>query len=727
MTNKYVPRCAAAFMASILGFGALSCGAGRKADIIVYGGTSAGIASAIQASRMGKSVIVLEPGTHLGGLTTGGLSWTDIGNKVVIGGVAREFYQRIKKKYEDPKRWTSETRDQYFERRRGPNAKNEDAMWTFEPKVASEVYREMMAEAGVKVITGARLNLAPGKGVIKQDGRIAAIVMEDGLQYEGRMFIDATYEGDLLAKAGVSYTVGRENNSDHDETWNGSQAAHFHYHQFPDGANVDPYVVPGKPESGLLPIIDPAGPGEEGAGDKRIQAYCFRMCLTSDPNNQIQITKPEGYDEKDHELLLRFAETGKYHNPASKYDPIPNLKTDTNNHGAVSTDYMGANWDYPEGDYATREKIVKRHEVYQRGYMWTLQNHPRVPEKIRAYYRQWGLPKDEFTGNRGWPAQLYIREARRMIGPTVMTEHHVMARTTASDSIGMGAYGMDSHNVQRYVTKQGFVRNEGNVQVGGFPPYPISYQAIVPKKGEVSNLLVPVCLSATHIAYGSIRMEPVFMVLGQSAATAAAMAIDGSIAVQEVDYAALRKRLLADKQVLEAPAELSKGDLDPTQLEGLVIDSQFARVSPAWKGSRADHPRLGPSYFHDMDARDGRATAQFNVKMAQAGRCRVKLLFPPRDSRATNVPVVLEGAGKTYRAKVNQRKPADWLGVYDLPAEFTVTLSNQGANGDVTVDGLLAQSSFADRSRADHSFARPSRCVSGSTGATTSLNPRGGD
>jgi hypothetical protein len=621
-------------------------------------------------------------------MTTGGLSWTDIGNKAVVGGIARVFYQRIRKKYENPKAWSAETRDQYFQRRRGPNAKGEDAMWTFEPRVASEVYREMLAEAKVSVITGARLDLAPGKGVVKQNGRIVAIVLEGGAQYEGKMYIDATYEGDLMAKAGISYTVGRESNSKYGETWNGSQPAHFHYHQFPEGANVDPYVVPGKPESGLLPIIDPTGPGEEGAGDKRIQAYCFRMCLTNDPRNRIAIEKPEGYDELDHELLLRFAETGKYHNPASKYDPIPNLKTDTNNHGAVSTDYMGANWDYPEGDYATREKIVKRHEVYQKGYMWTLQNHPRVPEEIRAYYRQWGLPKDEFRANGGWPTQLYIREARRMLGPVVMTEHHVMARTIADDSIAMGAYSMDSHNVQRYVTKQGFVRNEGNVQVGGFPPYPISYQSIVPRKGEVSNLLVPVCLSATHIAYGSIRMEPVFMVIGQSAATAAALAIDQKVPVQDVDYGRLRERLLTDRQVLDAPPELSKGDIDPAQMEGIVIDSQFAQLSPAWKGSRADHPRLGPSYFHDLDARDGRATAQFAVKLPQAGRYRIKLLYPPKASRATNVPVVIAGGGKTLRTTVNQRQAADWLGRYDLPAEFTVTISNKGVNGDVAVDGL---------------------------------------
>jgi len=683
--QNILKRHALVALAALLTF---SCANPRKADVVIYGATSGGIAAAIQSSRMGKSVILLEPGTHIGGLTTGGLSWTDIGNKAVVGGIAREFYQRIKKRYEDPKLWTSESRDEYFVRRRGPNAKDEDAMWTFEPKIASAVYDEMLAEAKVKVITKARLDLAAGKGVVKQGSRITAIVLEDGTRYEGRVFIDATYEGDLMAKAGASYAVGRESNSTYNETWNGSQAAHFHLHQFPEGAKVDPYVVPGKPDSGLLPIIDPSGPGDEGAGDKRIQAYCYRMCLTSDPKNSLPIAKPEGYDEKDHELLLRFAETGKYHEPSRKYDPIPNLKTDTNNHGAVSTDYMGANYDYPEGDYATRERIIKRHEVYQKGYMWTLQNHPRIPEKIRAYYRQWGLPKDEFTANGGWPTQLYIREARRLVGPVVMTEHHVMGRMLAKDSVGMGAYGMDSHNVQRYITKEGFVRNEGNVQVGGFPPYPISYQSLVPKKSEVDNLLVPVCLSASHIAYGSIRMEPVFMVLGQSAASAAAQAIDSNSAVQDVDYTKLRERLVADKQVLAAPEELSLGDLDPAQLEGIVLDNQFATVSPAWKGARGGSPRLGPAYFYDLDARDGRATARFDVDAKQPGRFRVKLLYPVDAKNASNVPIEVAAPGKSYKATVNQRKPAEWLGPFELPAAFTVTITNKATNGVTTVDGL---------------------------------------
>jgi hypothetical protein len=528
-----------------------SNGAERKADVVIYGATSAGLAAAIQCARMSKSVIILDPGTHVGGLTTGGLSWTDIGNKQVIGGIGREFYQRIKAKYDNPAAWVQETRDHYFRARRSSNTTGEDAMWTFEPKVAAQVYQEMLAQYKLPIVMKSRLDLRPGRGVVKRGPAITAIIMENGERYEGRMFIDATYEGDLMARAGVKYTTGRESNSRYDEHYNGVQAAHKHEHQFPDGLHISPYVTPGTPRSGLLPIIDPHGPGKEGEGDDRIQTYCFRLCMTTDEANSLPVEKPEGYNERDHELLLRYAESGQYHEPSKKWDPIPNAKTDTNNHGAVSTDYIGANYKYPEGGYDIRDQIIRQHEIYTRGYLWTLQNNPRVPSKLRAWYRQWGYPKDEFTGNNHFPTQLYIREARRMLSDVVMTEHHVMAAQVAKDSVGMGAYGMDSHNVQRYITKGGYVRNEGNVQVGGFKPYPISYRSIVPKRTEAANLFVPICLGASHIAYGSIRMEPVFMILGQSAATAAAMAIDASSTVQDVPYEKLRTRLLADKQILE--------------------------------------------------------------------------------------------------------------------------------------------------------------------------------
>jgi len=525
----------------------------RMAEIVIYGATSAGIAAAVQARRMGKTVLVLDPGKHIGGLTTGGLSWTDIGNKQVVGGIAREYYQRIKAKYEPGGMWAHESRTDYYTKKRSSNREGEDAMWTFEPKVASEVYRDLMKEHGITPQMNKRLDLRPGRGVKKRGPWIEAIVLEDGTEYRGGMFIDATYEGDLMAKAGISHATGREANAKYQETYNGIQTAWKHRHQFPDGCNVSPYVKADNPRSGLLPIIDPTGPGVEGEGDQRVQVYCYRLCMTTAKPNQVPIEKPKGYDPIDHELLLRYAESGKYHEPSAKWDPIPNAKTDTNNHGAVSTDYIGANYEYPDGNYEVRQRVIERHQVYTKGYLWTLQNNPRVPAPIREWYRQWAWPKDEFVDNDHFPTQLYVREARRLVSAVVMTQHHVEARDTAKDSVGMGAYGMDSHNMQRYITKEGFVRNEGNVQKGGFKPYPISFQSIVPKKEEGTNLLVPVCLAASHIAYGSIRMEPVFMVMGQSAATAACMALDSGSNVQDVRYERIRERLLADKQILTLP------------------------------------------------------------------------------------------------------------------------------------------------------------------------------
>ncbi|MFK7844877.1 MAG: FAD-dependent oxidoreductase, partial [Rhodothermales bacterium] len=395
------------------------------------------------------------------------------------------------------------------------------------------------------------LDRTPDKGVEIRDGRIVSITMLSGKSYRGKMFIDATYEGDLMAAAGVTYTVGREANSQYGETLNGVATEYAIHHQF--SKPVDPYVQAGDPSSGLLPGVMEGGPGIEGAADKRIQAYCFRMCLTDVPANRIPFSKPEGYDPMRYELLLRtiLAEANQYDDLYFMESPIPNGKTDSNNKGPFSTDNIGMNYDYPEGDYATRKRIIKEHETYQKGFVWFLANDPRVPEHLRKKVGRWGLPKDEFKDNGHWPHQLYIREARRMVGLYVMTQLNCQGTTKIDNSIGMGAYTMDSHHVQRYVDDKGHVRNEGDVEVGGFGPYPIAYGAIVPKKGEAKNLLVPVSLSATHMAYGSIRMEPVFMVLGQSAATAAVQAIDANVTVQDVDYATLRAQLLADKQVLQ--------------------------------------------------------------------------------------------------------------------------------------------------------------------------------
>ena len=534
-------------------------------DIVIYGGTSAGIAAAIQSSRMNKSVLMIEPSSRIGGLTTGGLGATDIGNKQAIGGISREFYRGIKEHYENPENWVWQNPENY---RQGRNSGNEDAMWTFEPSAALEVYKKMIAEEDIDIVYNQRLNRS--SGVKKSGQRILEIEMECGEKYRADMFIDATYEGDLMAAAGVTYTFGRESNEKYGETLNGVQANDYYitlsgglsknsiHHNFVDG--VDPYIVKGDPSSGLLPFIEEGGPGINGTRDKGIQAYCFRMTLTDHPENRIPFQKPEDYNELDYELLFRNYEAAKgpieemyhYGHPLVPWinTPMPNRKTDTNNQKGFSTDFIGQNHDYPEASYEERKEIIEHHRTYQQGLMWTLAYHPRIPEKVRNVVSKWGTCKDEYQRKDGWQQQLYIREALRMISDYVMTQRNCEGFDTAEDPVGMAAYGMDSHQVQRYVDANGYVQNEGNVEARGFPPYPISYRSIIPAKGETNNLLVPVCVSASHIAFGSIRMEPVFMILGQSAATAAALAIDNQKNVHTLSYDKLKNKLIEDEQVL---------------------------------------------------------------------------------------------------------------------------------------------------------------------------------
>ena len=528
-------------------------------DVVVYGGTSAGVASAVQSARMGKSVVLIEPGRHLGGLTTGGLGATDIGNKEAIGGIAREFYHRLYLYYRKDNSWICQKRRDYVKApepfRGNPESWDKGkAWWTFEPHVAEEILNDMIRRAKVparleakpRVVYGERLDLK--NGVQKQGSQIIAIRMESGRVFRGKMFIDATYEGDLMAKAGISYTIGRESNTQYGETLNGVQTKNARHHQFEKP--VDPYIKPGDPSSGLLPGVHADGHGEEEQGDHRVQAYNFRLCLTDVPENRVPIPKPADYNELRYELLLRYYEAGFNEIPWIK-TMMPNRKTDINNRNAFSSDNIGMNYNYPDGDYAIREKIIADHISYQKGLMWTLANHPRAPADVREQVSEWGLAKDEFVDNGHWPHQLYVREARRMVSDYVMTENNCRGAAVVSDSVGLAAYTMDSHNTQRYVNDKGHARNEGDVQVGGFGPYPISYRSIIPREEQCSNLLVPVCLSASHIAFGSIRMEPVFMVLGQSAATAACLAIDEDVSLQQLDYQKLRKQLLKDKQRLD--------------------------------------------------------------------------------------------------------------------------------------------------------------------------------
>ena len=526
-------------------------------DVVIYGATSSGIAAAIQTQRLGKKALLLEPTSRIGGLTTGGLGQTDIGNKSVVGGISREFYQGIHTYYSKSDNWNWQTKEEYRDGGQTRTSVGELAMWTFEPSAALKVYEQMLEEAGVEVKFNMKLDRE--KDVEKVSGKIQSISMVSGETYAAEMFIDASYEGDLMAAVEVDYVVGRESNATYGETLNGVHpklrdttmtgypAGNSIHHNFVDG--VDPYIKEGDPDSGLLPNINPNGPGELGAADHHLQAYCFRMCLTDHPENRIPFAKPDNYDEINYELLLRNYEAGEEGFPWINSN-MPNRKTDSNNRTGFSTDFIGQNYDYPEATYAKREKIAQQHRDYQKGLMWTLAYHPRMSDHIKKEVSRWGTCKDEFIREDGWQQQLYVREARRMIGSYVMTQYNCEGLHVVEDPIGMGAYGMDSHHTQRYVNDQGYVKNEGNVEAKVQAPYPISYRSITPKKDDCTNLLVPVCLSASHIAFGSIRMEPVFMVLGQSAAAAACLAIDETVAVQEVPYNKLRQLLIEGKQVL---------------------------------------------------------------------------------------------------------------------------------------------------------------------------------
>jgi len=519
------------------------------ADVIVYGGTSSAVAAAVEVSRMGKSVVLVSPDIHLGGMSSSGLGFTDTGDKSVIGGIAREFYQLIYQHYQDPAAWKWQKQSEYGNVGQGNAAIDGEnrTMWIFEPHAAEEAFEKMIAKAGINVFRDEWLDR--DKGVEKKNGSVISFKTLSGKTFSGKIFIDATYEGDLMAAAGVSYKVGREAAGTFHEEFNGVQKGiHQHDHYFK--VNVDPYRRPGDPSSGLLPRISADPPGENGTGDRKIQAYCYRLCMTRVPENRIPITRPEGYDSTQYELLGRVSALG-WNEFFNKYDPIPNLKTDVNNHGPVGFDNIGMNWDYPDASYARRREILRDHKLYQLGLLYFLETDPRIPEKIRETMKQWGLARDEFRDNDNWPYNIYVRESRRMSGQFVMTENEVLGRNKVQQPVGMGSYAMDSHNVQRYVTPEGFVQNEGDIGVFPDGPYQIELGSILPKKEECNNLIVPVCLSCTHIAFGSIRMEPVFMILGQSAAIVGSLSIDRKSAVQDVPYDAIKPVLESSGQILK--------------------------------------------------------------------------------------------------------------------------------------------------------------------------------
>lgn len=639
----------------------------EEVDVCIYGGTSAGVIAAYTATKLGKTVLLIEPGKHLGGLTAGGLGYTDIGNKYAVTGLARDFYRKIGKHYGK------------FEH------------WIFEPHIAENTFKEYIRSANIKVWHDHRIVSA-----LKQDGIIQHITVENSNQLpaspnrivHAKMFIDCSYEGDLMAKAGVSYIVGREANDQYNETYNGFQLRDKH--QFPDG--IDPYKIKGNPESGLLWGVSQGQLSSPGTGDKKVQAYNFRICLTRHPENRITITRPPNYDATRYELLIRVLEKepNRPFNLILKPDLMPNEKTDINNNGPFSTDMIGMNYDYPEADYATRKAIVKKHEDYNKGLLYFIGHDPRMPKHLRDEMLKWGYPKDEYTDNGNWSHQAYIREARRMIGSYVMTQRNCEGNETVQDGIGMAAYTMDSHNIQRLVVN-GMVKNEGDVQIGGFPPYPISYGSIIPKSVDCKNLFVPVCLSASHIAYGSIRMEPVFMVLAQSSATAAVQAIDKKISVQQVDVSAVQRMLKNDPLADGSTPDILIDDDDKTHV---TINGSWSRLKNA---SGCYGQSLLSSAGHDPEAI---RSVTFNATIEKNGRYEVYAYFPRVEKGSSQVAVVFYDGKSKYetfvrpnQVRIEGQTSGEWIlvGEYDLKkdAKSYIEISTRQADGIVVADAIL--------------------------------------
>ncbi|MDF1658389.1 MAG: FAD-dependent oxidoreductase [Verrucomicrobiales bacterium] len=667
-------------------------------DVVIYGGTCAAVIAGVQAKKMGKSVVIVSPDTILGGLSSGGLGWTDTGNKAVIGGLSRDFYHRIWKEYQKPETWKWEKPEEYGNTGQGTEAmdgKNR-TMWVFEPSVAQKVFEDYVAEFDLTVHRDEWLDRQDGVEV--KDGRIVSITTLSGKTFSGKMFLDTTYEGDLIAASGVDYHFGREANADYDENWNGVQTGvdhHKHHFQVLDKP-VDPYIVPGDPSSGVLERISTDPPGEYGAGDHRVQAYCFRMCLTNHPENRIPFSEPDGYDPEQYELLIRIFEAGWGMDTFNKFDVIPNHKTDTNNHGPFSFDNIGYNYEYPEASYEKRRAIIEEHETYQKGLLYFIATDPRVPSDVQEEMNNWGLPMDEFEENGNWSHQLYIREARRMIGDFVMTENELRKMKPTPDSVGMGSYAIDSHNTQRHIDENGHVQNEGDIGVSTRGPYEIAYGSLVPKREQCTNLFAPVCVSSTHIAFGSIRMEPVFMILGQSAATAAVMAIDGGLDVQDVPYEELKARLLEDGQVLHFDGPIAGGKGKPvSDFEGIIVDDEDAKLEGPWKISSTNGPFVGFGYNHDNNIAKGKSIATFEAIIENAGTYEVNYAYPKNGNRASNLKVTVSHAGGETEVVVNQKEtpakdPFHTLGSFEFQAGAvaTVTVTNAGTDGYTVIDAV---------------------------------------
>ena len=653
----------------------LSCPArAASADVLVYGATAGGVIAAVSAAREGRSVLLLEPGKHIGGMFTGGLGVTDTGVRGGIGGYSREVFDRMRDHYATKYGKTSQ------------QVKDCSEGFRFEPHVATLTLQKLLDESKIKVHFGERL------AKVERDGkRLVSLTTTSGEKWTAKVFIDAGYEGDLMATAGVEYHVGRESKDRYGESLAGVQAF-SKFHQWP-------VKVSGKDiKAGLLPFVQLTPLGKPGEGDKKVQAYNFRLCITDVAANRVPFPKPPGYDPDRFTLLARYlaakpdVKMGQLMNPIR----IPNGKTDTNNNGPFSTDHIGANWDYPEADHAKRAKIWEDHKRYNKALLYFLANDPRVPAALQKEVKGWGLSKDEFTDTDNWPHQLYIREARRMVGAHVMTQADMMTKRTKPDSIGVGSYNMDSHHVQRVLTAEGHVLNEGDFQVGT-EPYAIPYRALTPKAEQCENLLVPVCVSTSHVAYGTVRMEPVFMILGQAAGVAASLAVSEKTSVQKVPMGKLLARLKEQKAVL-SPLGLTRGGarrIDIEKLAGIVVDDPAAKQTGTWIRSSAMGPHVGEGYLHDGNENKGTMRVRFTPRLPKAGRYEVRMFYPPASNRASNTLIVITSVDGEKKILLDQRKA--WtgsagvsLGVLTFAAgeKGHVEIRNDGTDGHVVADAV---------------------------------------